>query len=54
MISPRQLRKTKKYLARKIEMEMKDKVKEILKPKPKFMPWKIWKFLINLLLDIKK
>jgi len=35
-------------------MNMTDKLKDILKPKPKFMPLWLWKFLINSLLDLPK
>ena len=54
MASPKQVRKFKRYFAQKINMDMREKLKDILKPKPKFMPWPVWKFLINLLLDLKE
>lgn len=53
MISPRQARRARKILGKKLQMELRDKFKELIKPKPKWMPWRLWKFLQNLLLDLK-
>lgn len=45
------MRRLKKLVYKKSAMELREKFKEIIKPKPRFMPWFVWKFLTKLLLD---
>ncbi len=51
-ISPRQFRRFQKRAAKKIKQQMKTDINYLLKPKPKFLPRKIWLYLILMLLDL--
>lgn len=54
MVAPKQVRKFKRFIAQNINMEKHEKIKDILKPRPKFMPHWLWRFLQNLILDLKE
>jgi len=54
MLSPKKQKKLRKILTRKIKKQLMKKTKEIIKPRPKFMPKFLWRRLIFFLLDIDK
>jgi len=54
MGAQRRLKKLRQLMVKNIRTEMTNNLKEILKPKPKFMPKCLWKFLISWLLNIQE
>ncbi len=54
IFSPRQLRRVNRNVALKVKNELKTNLMYLVKPRPRWIPKKIWVFLLNLFLNIPK